>query len=82
MTTEAQVREALRSVMDPEIGRPIEEIGMLRGIAIDGGAVEVHVLITIEGCPLKDRITQDVTAAVRPLDGVQDVQVRLSPMSQ
>ena len=82
MTTEAQVREALRSVMDPEIGMPIEEIGMLQGIAVDGATVEVHVLITIEGCPLKDRITQDVTAAVKPLEGVQDVQVRLTPMSQ
>ncbi len=82
MTTEAQVREALLSVMDPEIGRPIEEIGMLKGIAVDGGTVEVHVLITIEGCPLKDRITQDVTAAVKPLEGVQDVQVKLTPMSQ
>ncbi|MEO8293015.1 MAG: Mrp/NBP35 family ATP-binding protein [Actinomycetota bacterium] len=82
MTTEAQVREALLGVMDPEIGRPIEEIGMLQGISIDQGSVEVHVLITIEGCPLKDKITQDVTAAVQPLEGVSDVQVRLTPMSQ
>jgi ATP-binding protein involved in chromosome partitioning len=82
VTTEAQVREALLSVMDPEIGRPIEEIGMLRGIEVSGATVEVHVLITIEGCPLKDRITQDVTAAVKPLEGVEDVQVRLTPMSQ
>ncbi|MEP6477482.1 MAG: Mrp/NBP35 family ATP-binding protein [Actinomycetota bacterium] len=81
MTTEAQVRQALLSVMDPEIGRPIEEIGMLQGISIDQGTVEVHVLITIEGCPLKDKITQDVTAAVEPLEGVSDVQVRLTPMS-
>jgi ATP-binding protein involved in chromosome partitioning len=82
MVTEAQVREALRSVLDPEIGRPIEDIGMLRGIAVDGGDVRVDVLITIEGCPLKDRITNDVTAAVSPLEGVERVSVDLSPMSQ
>jgi ATP-binding protein involved in chromosome partitioning len=82
MVTEAQVREALRNVLDPEIGRPIEDIGMLRGIAIEGGAVRVDVLITIEGCPLKDRITNDVTAAVKPLDGVERVTVDLSPMTQ
>jgi ATP-binding protein involved in chromosome partitioning len=76
-----QVREALRSVLDPEIGRPIEDIGMLHDIAVDGGTVRVDVLITIEGCPLKDRITQDVTAAVAPLAGVDRVDVRLSPMS-
>ena len=81
MATEAQVREALKGVRDPEIGRPIDEIGMLRSVEVDGGLVRVHVLITIEGCPLKDRINSDVTAAVQPLEGVDRVEVRLSPMS-
>jgi ATP-binding protein involved in chromosome partitioning len=82
VTTEAQVREALRSVLDPEIGRPIEDIGMLQGIEVDGSLVRVQVLITIEGCPLKDRITNDVTNAVMPLEGVERVDVGLSPMSE
>ncbi|MEP7032710.1 MAG: Mrp/NBP35 family ATP-binding protein [Actinomycetota bacterium] len=82
MTTEAEVREALRSVLDPEIGRPIEDIGMLQGIEVDGSLVHVQVLITIEGCPLKDRITNDVTNAVMPLEGVERVDVGLSPMSE
>jgi ATP-binding protein involved in chromosome partitioning len=82
VVSEQQVRQALRGVMDPEIGRPIEDIGMLRSIDIDGGRVAVHVLLTIEGCPLKDRITNDVTAAVQPLEGVERVEVRLTPMSQ
>jgi ATP-binding protein involved in chromosome partitioning len=82
MVTEAAVREALREVHDPEIGRPIEDIGMLAGIAVDGGDVRVDVLLTIEGCPLRDRITQDVTAAVQPLPGVDRVSVSLTPMSQ
>jgi len=82
VVTEQQVREALRGVRDPEIGRPIEEIGMLQGIEVDGELVRVHVLITIEGCPLKDRITSDVTAALAPLEGVERVEVSLSPMSE
>ena len=81
MATEAQVREALKAVRDPEIGRPIHEIGMLRSVEVDGGLVRVHVLITIEGCPLKDRITGDVTAALQPLEGVERVDVELTPMS-
>src|SRR5688572_21170476 len=81
VVTEAQVREALKGVRDPEIGRPIDEIGMLRSVDVDGGVVRVHVLITIEGCPLKDRITGDVTAAVQPLEGVDRVEVELTPMS-
>jgi ATP-binding protein involved in chromosome partitioning len=79
--TEAQIREALKGVRDPEIGRPIDEIGMLRSVEVDGGLVRVHVLITIEGCPLKDRITGDVTAALQPLEGVERVEVELTPMS-
>jgi len=82
LATEAQVREALKGVRDPEIGRPIDEIGMLRSVEVDGGLVRVHVLITIEGCPLKDRITGDVTAALQPLEGVERVEVELTPMSQ
>jgi ATP-binding protein involved in chromosome partitioning len=81
VATAAQVREALKGVKDPEIGRPIDEIGMLRSVEVDGGLVRVHVLITIEGCPLKDRITSDVTAAVQPLEGVERVDVELTPMS-
>jgi ATP-binding protein involved in chromosome partitioning len=80
--SEEQVRQALRNVLDPEIGRPIEDIGMLSGIHVDGGNVRVDVLITIEGCPLKDRITSDVTQALAPLEGVRSVDVSLSPMSE
>ncbi len=82
MVTEDQVRDALRSVNDPEIGRPIEDLGMLQGIQVEDGLVRVHVLITIEGCPLKDRITDDVTRALAPVEGVERVQVDLSPMSE
>jgi ATP-binding protein involved in chromosome partitioning len=81
MVTEDQVRQALRNVLDPEIGKPIEDIGMLKGIEVQDGSVRVHVLITIEGCPLKDRITADVTSALQPL-GVERVDVELSPMSE
>jgi len=81
MVTEAKVREALRGVNDPEIGRPIEDIGMLQQIEVAGDLVRVHVLLTIEGCPLRDRITREVTAAVQPLPGVERVEVTLTPMS-
>ena len=81
LVTEDQVRQALRNVLDPEIGKPIEDIGMLQGIDVNDGSVRVRVLITIEGCPLKDRITSDVTNALRPV-GVERVDVELSPMSE
>ena len=82
MPTEQEIREALHQVRDPEIGRPIDEIGMLRGVEIRGGHVRVDVLLTIEGCPLKDRITADVKAALAPISGIEDVEVTLTPMSE
>ena len=81
MVTEQQVREALRSVNDPEIGRPIEDLGMLKGIEVDGDLVRVYVLLTIAGCPLQERITGDVKAALAPI-GVEQVEVRMAPMSE
>jgi ATP-binding protein involved in chromosome partitioning len=82
LVTEQQVRDALRGVLDPEIGKPIEDLGMLKGIDISpDGDVRVHVLLTIAGCPLRDRINQDVTGAVAPLEGVRSVQVELGEMS-
>jgi ATP-binding protein involved in chromosome partitioning len=82
MPTTEEVRQALRQVLDPEIGRPIEDIGMLKDIHVEDGTVRVDVLITIEGCPLKDRIDHDVKGAVMPLPGVRAVDVVLSPMSE
>ena len=81
MVTEQQVREALRNVLDPEIGRPIEDLGMLESIEVEGDLVRVHVLLTIAGCPLQDRITGDVKAALAPL-GVERVDVGMTPMSE
>ena len=82
MPTKEQVREALRNVLDPEIGKPIEDVGMLKDIEVQNGLVKVHVLLTIAGCPLKDRINSDVNAAVAPiLDPGQRVEVVLGEMT-
>jgi len=76
------VSAALATVKDPEIHRPITDLGMVDDVAIAAdGTVAVKILLTTAGCPLKDRITSDVTAAVSPLDGVTRVQVALDVMS-
>jgi ATP-binding protein involved in chromosome partitioning len=82
MPTKEQVRQALRNVLDPEIGKPIEDVGMLKDIEVENGLVKVHVLLTIAGCPLKDRINTDVNGAVAPiLDPGQRVEVILGEMT-
>ncbi|TGD39036.1 MULTISPECIES: Mrp/NBP35 family ATP-binding protein [Brevibacterium] len=79
--SEDSVREALTGVIDPEIRRSIVELDMVDSISIDGGKVTVTVLLTISGCPLKDTITKDTTAAVSKVEGVTEVSVILGTMT-
>ena len=76
-----EIWSALSGVNDPEIKRPITEIGMVDDVVIDGSSVTVKLLLTVAGCPLKDTITRDVTNALLPLDGVDRVQVDMGVMS-
>ncbi|MCH9720177.1 MAG: Mrp/NBP35 family ATP-binding protein [Actinomycetia bacterium] len=75
------IMSALATVDDPEIRRPITDLGMVGSVDIDGGRVEVTVLLTVSGCPLKTEIIQRVTAAVSTVPGVADVAVQLDVMS-
>ncbi|HSI92455.1 MAG TPA: Mrp/NBP35 family ATP-binding protein [Jiangellaceae bacterium] len=80
-TTE-QLMAALATVNDPEIRRPITELEMVKSVDIGSdGRVLVEVLLTVAGCPLKDTIIRDVTAAVSGIGGVSAVDVRLDVMS-
>jgi ATP-binding protein involved in chromosome partitioning len=77
-----QVHAALATVNDPEIHRPITDLGMVESVDVDdAGAVAVRVLLTVSGCPLKETITRDVTAAVGKVPGVSAVRLDLGVMS-
>ncbi|MBA2773661.1 MAG: Mrp/NBP35 family ATP-binding protein [Nocardioidaceae bacterium] len=76
------INAALATVNDPEIKRPITELKMVHDVTIgDDGAVVVTVLLTVSGCPMRDTITRDVTAAVSTVAGVTAVKVELDVMS-
>jgi ATP-binding protein involved in chromosome partitioning len=78
-----QVNQALATVNDPEIHRPITELGMVKNVEIGrGGAVKVEIWLTVAGCPLRDTINRDVTTALGKLEGVSRVQVELDVMSE
>ena len=80
-TTE-QVTAALARVNDPEIRRPITDLGMVKSVDIaPDGQVRVEVYLTVAGCPLRDTITREVTAAVAAGPGVSGVAVALDVMS-
>ena len=75
------VQAALATVIDPEIRRPITEIGMVKDVAIDGGKVTVGVYLTISACPMQDTIVNSVKAAVSKVRDVVEVEVELDVMS-
>ncbi|MGO9503449.1 MAG: Mrp/NBP35 family ATP-binding protein [Streptosporangiaceae bacterium] len=78
-----QVTQALAGVNDPEIHRPITELGMVKNVDVSAdGAVRVDVWLTVSGCPLRETITREVTAAVSRLPGVTGVRVELDVMSE
>src|SRR3954454_22289502 len=77
-----QVSAALGTVNDPEIKRPITDLGMVESVDVDdAGLVRLTVLLTVAGCPMKDTINRHVNAAVRAVDGVSDVELTLGVMS-
>jgi ATP-binding protein involved in chromosome partitioning len=81
-TTE-QVMLALANVMDPEIHRPITELGMVKNVDVAAdGSVRIDVWLTVSGCPMRDTITREVRGAVGKLAGVTGVRVELDVMSE
>ena len=81
MSVVSAVNEALATVIDPEIRRPITELGMVESVAVADGRAAITVLLTIAGCPLQSTIQKDVTAAVLSVDGVEDVDLTLGVMN-
>ncbi|MFN8039929.1 MAG: Mrp/NBP35 family ATP-binding protein [Acidimicrobiales bacterium] len=79
--TEAAVVEALRPVEDPELHRSIVELDMVRTVAIDGPHVAVQIALTVAGCPLRNEIDRRVTEAVTALDGIDDVAIDFTVMT-
>src|ERR687894_2579536 len=79
--SEAGIREALRDVRDPEIGRDLISLNMVRGVKIEGGYVAVGIALTTPGCPMKHRITTDITDRLKMIEGVEEVDVDFGVMT-
>ena len=83
MIEREQVMQALARVIDPELGRPITDLDMVRNVRIDGSTVDLDIALTVQGCPLQGRIEEDAARVVRELGAeVGAVNVHLSVMSK
>ena len=82
MATEHDVYQALRGVVDPELGSDIVELGMVTDVDIADGLVTVGVALTIAQCPMRGQIEQDTARKVMAIPGVRDVVVRTPGMTR
>jgi ATP-binding protein involved in chromosome partitioning len=76
MPSENEIMTALQRVLDPELGKNIVELGMIRNLSVtDTGKVKFTLAFTIRGCPLREQITRSARQAVESLPGITGVEI-------
>jgi metal-sulfur cluster biosynthetic enzyme len=73
MATVDEVTDALRDVIDPELGLDFVELGLIYEVAVDGGSVNVTYTLTSPGCPIGPQVSEQIEEFVSDLDGVDSV---------
>jgi Mrp family chromosome partitioning ATPase len=81
LITESDVMEALKRVMDPELGRNLVELGMVREVEIKDSEVGFTLALTTLACPLQDQLRDEAQAVLLALDGIKTVNIRLEEMT-
>ena len=78
----SQIHSALATVSDPELHRPLPDLGMVESVNFDGGLANIKILLTISGCPMRDKLKSDVTSAVSNVAGVEKVELEFGVMNE
>ena len=81
MVDKNTVMEVLGTVEDPELKKPLTDLGMVKYVNVENGNVAVGITLTVPGCPMKDKIKGDINAALSKIDGVEKVEVEYDVMS-
>ena len=76
--TAAQITDALKEVLDPELGMSVVDLGLIYGIEVNGGTVAVTMTLTAPGCPIHDAMTEWVQQAAMRVAGVSRVEVTIT----
>lgn len=82
MVSRGAVLDALEAVKDPELHQSIVALNMVRDVIVNDGRISVDVALTVAGCPLHQKITEDIEHVLGQLDGVDQVDVNLSVMNE
>ena len=77
-----EIHAALATVSDPELHRPLPDLGMVESVTFDGGIASIKILLTISGCPMRDRLEKDVKAAVEKVSDVEEIHLEFGVMNE
>ena len=77
-----QITAALATVNDPELHKPLTELGMVDQVEFIDGVAKLKILLTIVGCPMKDRLHADISAALASITEVKSVEIEFGVMSE
>jgi ATP-binding protein involved in chromosome partitioning len=79
--TPEQITAALGRVIDPELKKPVTELGMVRGVDVEGSHIAVTIALTVPGCPLRSSFEEQVQKELVPLPGIETASVSFDVMS-
>jgi ATP-binding protein involved in chromosome partitioning len=82
MSTVEAINKALEKVIDPELHKPLPELGMVESVDFTDGKASIGILLTIVGCPMKDRLKNDISNALSDISEVKSVDINFGVMSE
>jgi metal-sulfur cluster biosynthetic enzyme len=75
--TNEEVRDALREVLDPEYPISLVDLGLIRGIEVDGSTARIKLTYTCMGCPAMDMIQEDIRDRLLQMEGIGEVDIEV-----
>lgn len=82
MSTVELINTALGTVIDPELHKPLPELGMVESVNFADGIAKIGILLTIVGCPMKDRLHSDITKSLANISEIKTVEINFGVMNE
>jgi ATP-binding protein involved in chromosome partitioning len=82
MSTIDQINTALGTVIDPELHKPLPELGMVESVEFNSGVAKIVILLTIVGCPMKDRLHADISKSLSNIAEIKSVEINFGVMNE
>jgi ATP-binding protein involved in chromosome partitioning len=82
MSTIELINTALGTVIDPELHKPLPELGMVESVEFESGVAKIGILLTIVGCQMKDRLHGDITKSLSDIAEIKSVEINFGVMNE